>query len=65
MRFWTGLYPEMDREMLIDGVNTMLRVATNTMLRVATNIFISQNSVDGSQKRLKIEYHQDDETPNP
>jgi hypothetical protein len=27
MRYWTGLYAEVDREMLINGVNTMLRVA--------------------------------------
>jgi hypothetical protein len=57
MRFWTGLYPEMDRAMLIDGVNTMLRVATE--------IFISQNPADGVQKRQKIEDQQDDEDPKP
>lgn len=27
MRYWTGLYAEMDREKLIERVNTMLRVA--------------------------------------
>jgi hypothetical protein len=47
----------MDRAMLIDSVNTMLRVATE--------IFISQNPIDGVQKRLKIEGQQDDEDPNP
>ena len=31
MRYWTGLYAEVDREMLINGVNTMLRVATEIL----------------------------------
>lgn len=25
MRYWTGLYAEMDQEQLIEGINTMLR----------------------------------------
>jgi hypothetical protein len=31
MCYWTGLYAEVDREMLINGVNTMLRVATEIL----------------------------------
>lgn len=45
MRFWTGLFLEMDRAMLIDGANTMLKVATE--------IFISQSTTGGRMKRLK------------
>jgi hypothetical protein len=32
MRFWTGLYAEVEREMLINGVNTMLREAARLLL---------------------------------
>lgn len=45
MRFWTRLYAEVDKEMLVNGVNTMLRVAARLIL--------TKNSADG-QKRLKL-----------
>lgn len=32
MWFWTGLYEEVDKEMLINGVNIMLRVAADLLL---------------------------------
>jgi precorrin-4 methylase len=32
MWFWTGLYAEVEREMLINGVNTMLREAARLLL---------------------------------
>jgi hypothetical protein len=44
MRFWTRLYAEVDKEMLINGVNTMLRVAAGLIL--------TKNNADG-MKRLK------------
>lgn len=31
MRFWIGLYAEVNREMLINGVNTMLREAARLL----------------------------------
>lgn len=45
MRFWAGLYAEVDREMLINGVNTMLRVAVELLL--------PQDVAGGNVKRLK------------
>jgi hypothetical protein len=29
MHFWTGLYADVDKEMLVNGVNTLLRVAAS------------------------------------
>ena len=57
MRFWTSLFPEMDREMLIDGANTMLKVATK--------IFIAQSAAGNRVKRMKIEDCQEDDTSHP
>ena len=57
MRFWTGLFPEMDRDMLIDGANTMLKVATE--------IFIAQSTTGSGMKRLRIEDRQEDDTSHP
>jgi hypothetical protein len=45
MRFWAGLYADVDKEMLINGVNTMLRVAARLIL--------TKNSADGV-KRSKV-----------
>ena len=36
MRFWTGLYAEVEREMLINGVNNMLREAARLLLPKST-----------------------------
>jgi hypothetical protein len=44
-RFWAGLYADVEREMLINGVNTMLREATRLIL--------TKNNVEG-QKCLKL-----------
>jgi hypothetical protein len=44
MHFWGGLYADVDKEMLINGVNTMLRVAARLIL--------TKNNTDGV-KRLK------------
>ena len=33
MKYWAGLYAEPDREQLIVGINTMLRVATRILKR--------------------------------
>ena len=57
MRFWTGLFPEMDRDMLVDGANTMLKVATK--------IFIAQSAAGNRVKRMKIEDCQEDDTSHP
>jgi hypothetical protein len=53
-RFWTGLYAEVDREMLVNGVNTMLQVAARRLLH--------KEPIDAGQKRLKLG---DDEEGNP
>ena len=45
MQYWIGLYPEIDRVMLINGVNTMLKVAKELLL--------SQESPEDKCKRLK------------
>lgn len=47
MQHWTGLYAEVDRMMLINGVNTMLKVAIELLL--------SQKSDDEKHKRLKLQ----------
>jgi hypothetical protein len=44
MRYWTGLYAEVDKLMFINGVNTMLRVAAR--------LIYTKNEA-GDQKRLK------------
>ena len=31
MRYWTGIYAEVDRDMLVNGINTILRVATEIL----------------------------------
>jgi len=54
MRFWTGLYAEVDREMLVNGVNTMLQVAARLLL--------PKEPIDAGPKRLKLG---DDEEENP
>ena len=53
MRFWTGLYAEVDKEMLVNGVNTMLRVAARLIL--------TKNNT-GGKKRLGS--GEDDEAAN-
>jgi hypothetical protein len=53
MCFWAGLYADVDKEMLVSGVSTMLRVAARLIL--------TKNSADG-QKRLKS--REDDEATN-
>jgi len=50
--FWAGLYDEVDRELLINGVNTMLQVAAKLLL--------PKDPTEG-QKRLKL---RDDEDRN-
>ena len=54
MQFWTGLYAEVDREMLVNGVNTMLQVAARLLL--------PKEPIDAGPKRLKLG---DDEEENP
>lgn len=53
MSFWAGLYAEVDKEMLVNGVNIMLRV-------VARLILTKNNA--GGQKCLGS--GEDDETAN-
>jgi hypothetical protein len=36
MCFWTGLYAKVEREMLINGVNTMLREAARLLFPKST-----------------------------
>lgn len=49
MKFWTGLCSEAEKEVLIDGVNAMLKIATELL-------FPKEEMV---VKRLKQEKHQD------
>ena len=56
MQYWIGLYPEIDRVMLINGVNTMLVVATELLL--------SQRSAEDKHKRLKLDDGKDGEDQN-
>ena len=53
MHFWTGLYAEVDRKLLINGVNTMLKVASDLLL--------SQRQHKEQCKRLKQDGGQDEE----
>lgn len=51
MQYWACLYEEVDRRMLINGVNTMLKVATDLLLPKKT---------PGDEiKRLKYDDHSD------
>jgi hypothetical protein len=52
MRFWTGLYAEVDREMLINGVNTMLQVAARLLL--------PKDTAGAGQKSLKLDDEEED-----
>ena len=52
MQYWAGLYTEVERKMLINGVNTMLKVATNLLLQ--------KKSSGDKNKRLKYDDHRDD-----
>lgn len=45
MSFWTGLYEKVDKEMLINGVNTMLRVAVDLL-----------TSKDSNEERKRLKY---------
>jgi hypothetical protein len=56
MQYWTGLYAEVDRKMLINGVHTMLKVATDLLLQ--------KESVGDKNKRLKYKDHRDDGAQN-
>lgn len=51
--YWTGLYAEMDKEQLIEGVNTMLRVTEE--------IFAAQRAGDETKKRLRNNDHTDND----
>lgn len=44
MRYWIGLYAEVEKEMLINGVNKMLKVAADLLL---------PKNPGGAEKRLK------------
>ena len=56
MQYWTGLYVEVDRRMLINGVNTMLKVATDLLL--------PKKTAGDTNKRLKYDDHRDDGAQN-
>jgi len=56
MRFWTGLYAEVEREMLINGVNTMLKVAAK--------ILAPKSKVEDRQGRLQQGDPQADDDQN-
>jgi hypothetical protein len=47
MQHWTGLYVEVDRMTLING--------GNTMLKMAIELHLSQKSDDEKHKRLKLQ----------
>jgi len=52
MQYWAGLYTEVERKMLINGVNTMLKVATDLLLQ--------KKSSGDKNKCLKYDDHRDD-----
>jgi len=54
MRYWTGLYAEVDREMLINGVNTMLRVATEILTSKRKRILAEWSSWKEIINRMMI-----------
>ena len=56
MQYWAGLYTEVERKMLINGVNTMLKVATDLLLQ--------KKSSGDKNKRLKYDDHRDDGAQN-
>ncbi|XP_066323111.1 uncharacterized protein [Miscanthus floridulus] len=56
MQYWTGLYAEVDRRMLTNGVNTMLKVATDLLL--------PKKTAGDKNKRLKYDDHRDDGAQN-
>jgi hypothetical protein len=56
MHFWIGLYAEVDMEMLINGVNAILRVVAE--------ILIPKGSVEDRKKWLKHRDGHDDEDQN-
>jgi len=56
MQYWIGLYAEVDRKMLINGVRTMLKVATDLLLQ--------KESASDKNKRLKYKDHRDDGSQN-
>lgn len=45
MKFWTGIYEEVERKMMVNGVNTMLKVAADLLL--------PRHQPDDQPKRLK------------
>lgn len=49
MKYWAGLYAEMDKEELIEGVNIMLRVAES--------LLAAQRRTEGGAKQLTDEEH--------
>ena len=52
MQYWTCLYTEVERKMLINGVNIVLKVATDLLLQ--------KKSSGDKNKRLKYDDHRDD-----
>jgi len=56
MCYWAGLYVEVDREMLINCVNTMLGVATE--------ILTSKRKNPGRMERLELGDHQENDDRN-
>jgi hypothetical protein len=45
MKFWAGIYEEVERKMMVNGVNTMLKVAADLLL--------PRHQPDDQPKRLK------------
>jgi len=56
IRFWTDLYAEVEKEMLINGVNTMLKVAAK--------ILAPKSKVEDRQGRLQQGDPQADDDQN-
>jgi len=48
MKYWAGLYAEPDREQLIVGINTMLRVATRILKRQKEDMEATDRLQDGA-----------------
>ena len=48
MQYWAGLYAEPDQEQLIEGVNTMLRVAKGILKRQKEDMEATDRLQDGA-----------------
>ena len=48
MKFWAGLFAEVDREMLEEGVNAMMKIAMNILTSKRSKTSLAQDKQDMS-----------------